>query len=221
MRFRKRAREELSPESIVLERFRTSSAPCGRSGLQGTGPIQSLTTKRGGQSRRRPSLWACSNASVQSWKKWLRSLNPKSRTMRSNVSKCSRRTLVVRLPCIIWVNSGSVFILAIQRRRCNGSTTFTRKASLPRAVTWTHCKAGVPNVSALDAWINQSVRKESILVLSARIFCERCGCHVRVTMVNSEYSCLISSKVTSLFSNRCSFCFPLPIFAAHLLNAGV
>ena len=113
--------------------------------MQGTGPIQSLTTKRGGQSRRRPSLWACSNASVQSWKKWLRSLNPKSRTMRSNVSRCSRRTLVVRLPCIIWVNSGSVFILAIQRRRCNGSTTFTRKASLPRAVTWTHCKAGVPN----------------------------------------------------------------------------
>jgi hypothetical protein len=129
MRFRNKAREEFSPESIVL------TIPCvigslRRSRLQGTGPIQSLTTKRGGQSRRRPSLWACSNASVQSWKKWLRSLNPKSRTMRSNVSRCSRRTLVVRLPCIIWVNSGSVFILAIQQRLCNGSTTFTRIAIL-------------------------------------------------------------------------------------------
>jgi hypothetical protein len=73
--------------------------------------IQSLTINRGGQSRRWPSRWACNNASVQSWKKWLRSLNPKSRTIRSNVSRCSRRTLVVRLPCAFWVNPVSVFIL--------------------------------------------------------------------------------------------------------------
>jgi hypothetical protein len=139
--------------------------------MQGTGPIQSLTTKRGGQSRRRPSLWACSNASVQSWKKWLRSLNPKSRTMRSNVSRCSRRTLVVRLPCIIWVNSGSVFILAIQQRLCNGSTTFTRIAILATGGHLDPLPSGVPNFSALDA------------------------CNVRVTMVNSKYSCLISSKL--------------------------
>jgi hypothetical protein len=138
--------------------------------MQGTGPIQSLTTKRGGQSRRRPSLWACSNASVQSWKKWLRSLNPKSRTMRSNVSKCSRRTLVVRLPCIIWVNSGSVFILAIQQRRCNGSTTFTRIAILATGGHLDPLQSGVPNFSALDAWIDQSVRKESILIWSRPYF---------------------------------------------------
>jgi hypothetical protein len=131
--------------------------------MQGTGPIQSLTTKRGGQSRRRPSLWACSNASVQSWKKWLRSLNPKSRTMRSNVSKCSRRTLVVRLPCIISVNSGSVFILAVQQRLSNGSTTFTRIAILATGGHLDPLQSGVPNFSALDAWIDQSVRKESIL----------------------------------------------------------
>jgi hypothetical protein len=129
MRFRNKAREEFSPESMV-QRFRVCVGSLRRSGMQGTGPIQSLTTKRGGQSRRRPSLWACSNASVQSWKKWLRSLNPKSRTMRSNVSKCSRRTLVVRLPCIISVNSGSVFILAVQQRLSNGPTTFTRIAIL-------------------------------------------------------------------------------------------
>ena len=131
--------------------------------MQGTGPIQSLTTKRGGQSRRRPSRWACNNASVQSWKKWLRSLNPKSRTMRSNVSRCSRRTLAVRLPCIIWVNSGSVFILAIQQRLCNGSTTFTRIAILATGGHLDPLQSGVPNFSALDAWIDQSVRKESIL----------------------------------------------------------
>jgi hypothetical protein len=49
--------------------------------------------------------------------------------MRSRVSKCSRRTLVVRLPCMIWVNSGSVFILAIQQRGFNDSTAFRRSAT--------------------------------------------------------------------------------------------
>ena len=78
--------------------------------------VHSLTINRGGQSRRCPSLWACNNASVQSWKKWLRSLNPKSRTIRSNVSRCSRRTLVVRLPCAFWVNPVSVFILDDSRQ---------------------------------------------------------------------------------------------------------
>ena len=218
MRFRRRAREELSQESIV-ERFRRVVGSLRRSGMQGTGPIQSLTTKRGGQSRRRPSLWACSNASVQSWKKWLRSLNPKSRTMRSNLSKCSRRTLVVRLPCIIWVNSGSVFILAIQRRRCNGSTTSHAKPP---------CHGG--HLDPLQSGgteflrvrrVDQSIcSKESILVLSARIL------RVMRLSRSRHYGqfrifCLISSKVTSFFSNRCSFCFPLPIFAAHLLNVGV
>jgi hypothetical protein len=159
MRFRNRAREELSPGSIVLERFRASTAPCRRSGSQGTGPIQSLTTKRGGQSKRRPSRWACSRASVQSWKKWLRSLNPKSRTMRSSVSKCSRRTLVVRLPCIIWVNSGSVFILAIQQRGFNDSSTFTRSAITDLGTRFDSLQSGAPNCSALDAWINTSLRK--------------------------------------------------------------
>jgi hypothetical protein len=129
MRFRNRAREELSPGLIARVTILRPKAPCWRSRSQGTGPVQSLTTKRGGQSRRRPSRWACSKASVQSWKKWLRSLNPKSRTMRSSVSKCSRRTLVVRLPCMIWVNSGSVFILAIQQRGFNDSTAFRRSAA--------------------------------------------------------------------------------------------
>ena len=140
----------------------TSTAPWRRSGSQGTGPIQSLTTKRGGQSRRRPSRWACNKASVQSWKKWLRSLNPKSRTMRSRVSKCSRRTLVVRLPCMIWVNSGSVFILAIQQRGLTIQQHSGAVQPLLRVVPWTHCKAGVPNCSALDAGINTSLRKELI-----------------------------------------------------------
>jgi hypothetical protein len=128
MIFRNQAREELSLGSIAHERSYVNGS-LRRSGLQGTGPIQSLTTKRGGQSRRRPSRWACNNASVQSWKKWLRSLNPKSRTMCSSVSKCSRRTLVVRLPCMIWVNSGSVFILAIQQRGFNDSTALMRSAT--------------------------------------------------------------------------------------------
>jgi hypothetical protein len=130
--------------------------------MQGTGPIQSLTTKRGGQSRRRPSRWACSKASVQSWKKWLRSLHPKSRTMRSSVSKCSRRTLVVRLPCIIWVNSGSVFILAIQQRGFNDSTAFRRSATTDTGSPLDTLQNGAPNCSALDAWIDTSLRKESI-----------------------------------------------------------
>ena len=112
-----------------------SSAPCGRSGLQGTGPIQSLTTKRGGQSRRRPSLWACSNASVQSWKKWLRSLNPKSRTIRSNVSRCSRRTLVVRLPCEFWVNSVSVFIMDDSVGSFNGHICIKAQCNPCRRIT--------------------------------------------------------------------------------------
>ena len=79
------------------------------------GVLQSLTTNRGGQSRRLPSLCACSNASVQSWKKWLLSLNPKSRTIRSSISRCSRRTLVVRLPGKFWVDSCSVFIVEVQQ----------------------------------------------------------------------------------------------------------
>jgi hypothetical protein len=83
--------------------------------------------------------------------------------MRSNVSKCSRRTLVVRLPCIISVNSGSVFILAVQQRLSNGSTTFTRIAILATGGHLDPLQSGVPNFSALDAWIDQSVRKESIL----------------------------------------------------------
>ena len=93
--------------------FGAQMVSCDRQIWQDTFGIQSLTTNRGGQSSRRPSRWACNKASVQSWKKWLRSLNPKSRTIRSNVSRCSRRTLVVRLPCVFWVNPASVFILEI------------------------------------------------------------------------------------------------------------
>jgi hypothetical protein len=129
MRFRNRVREELSPGSIADETILRQRLPAGDRDRREPARIQSLTTKRGGQSRRRPSRWACSKASVQSWKKWLRSLNPKSRTMRSRVSKCSRRTLVVRLPCMIWVNSGSVFILAIQQRGFNDSTAFRFSAT--------------------------------------------------------------------------------------------
>ena len=137
-----------------------SRLPVGDRNHREPGPNQSLTTKRGGQSRRRPSRWACSKASVQSWKKWLRSLNPKSRTMRSSVSKCSRRTLVVRLPCMIWVNSGSVFILAIQQRGFNYSTAFRRSATTATGSPLDSLQTGVPNYSALDALINTSLRKE-------------------------------------------------------------
>jgi hypothetical protein len=161
MIFRNSIREEFSP-GLIASLTTTSTAPCRRSRSQGTGPIQSLTTKRGGQSRRRPSRWACSKASVQSWKKWLRSLNPKSRTMRSRVSKCSRRTLVVRLPCMIWVNSGSVFILAIQQRGFNDSTAFRFSATTDTGSHQDSLQNGGPNCFALDAWINTSLRKESI-----------------------------------------------------------
>jgi hypothetical protein len=146
-----------------------STAPWRRSRSQGTGPIQSLTTKRGGQSRRRPSRWSYHHSPVQSWKKWLRSLNPKSRTMRSRVSKCSRRTLVVRLPCMIWVNSGSVFILAIQQRGFNDSTAYRGSAATATGSHLDSLQNGAPNCSALDAWINQSLRRESIVGLPARI----------------------------------------------------
>jgi hypothetical protein len=52
--------------------------------------------KRGGQSSCWLSEWARIRASVHNWKKWLRSLNPNSRTTRSSRSRFSRRTLVVR-----------------------------------------------------------------------------------------------------------------------------
>ena len=52
--------------------------------------------KRGGQSSCWFSEWARSKASVHNWKKWLRSLNPNSRTTRSSRSRFSSRTLVVR-----------------------------------------------------------------------------------------------------------------------------
>jgi hypothetical protein len=168
MIFRNPVREEFPPRVDRVMNDTTSTAPWRRSGSQGTGPIQSLTTKRGGQSRRRPSRWACNKASVQSWKKWLRSLNPKSRTMRSRVSKCSRRTLVVRLPCMIWVNSGSVFILAIQQRGFNDSTAFRFRATTDTGSHLDSLRNGALNCSALDAWINTSLRKESI-GLPARI----------------------------------------------------
>jgi hypothetical protein len=111
---RVRRRKDSDAQSWGDENSAGKWVSCQQRNLQDTLGIQSLTTNRGGQSNRRPSRWACNKASVQSWKKWLRSLNPKSRTIRSNVSRCSRRTLVVRLPCIFWVNPGSVFILEIQ-----------------------------------------------------------------------------------------------------------
>ena len=52
--------------------------------------------KRGGQSSCWRSEWARIKASVHNWKKWLRSLNPNSRTTRSSRSRFSSRTLVVR-----------------------------------------------------------------------------------------------------------------------------
>src|SRR5215469_6317643 len=52
--------------------------------------------KRGGQSSCWLSEWARIKASVHNWKKWLRSLNPNSRTTRSSRSRFSSRTLVVR-----------------------------------------------------------------------------------------------------------------------------
>jgi hypothetical protein len=52
--------------------------------------------KRGGQSSCWLSAWARIKASVHNWKKWLRSLNPNSRTTRSSRSRFSSRTLVVR-----------------------------------------------------------------------------------------------------------------------------
>jgi hypothetical protein len=141
--------------------------------------------------------------------------------MRSNVSKCSRRTLVVRLPCIISVNSGSVFILAVQQRLSNGSTTFTRIAILAtgghldplqsggteflrvRRVDRSICSKGVDSGTVRPYFLRVMRLSRSRHYGQFRIFC------------------LILSKVTSFFSNRCSFCFPLPIFAAHLLNVGV
>ena len=52
--------------------------------------------KRGGQSSCWLSECARIKASVHNWKKWLRSLNPNSRTTRSSRSRFSSRTLVVR-----------------------------------------------------------------------------------------------------------------------------
>jgi hypothetical protein len=77
---------------------------------------------------------------------------------------------VVRLPCMIWVNSGSVFILANQQRNFNGSTCICAVQLLIRAVTWTHCKREVPILPALDAWINLSFREKTDPVLPARTY---------------------------------------------------
>ena len=66
MRFRDESREELLPGQSYGERFPGHQLPAGEGRSQGTDLVQSLTTKRGGQSSRRPSLCACSNASVQS-----------------------------------------------------------------------------------------------------------------------------------------------------------
>ena len=140
MRFCNLAREKLSPDNRFCNDSYGSSGSLPANRIAGNrARTQSLTTKRGGQSSRRPSLWACNSASVQSWKKWLRSLNPKSRTIRSNVSRCSRRTLVVRLPCISWVNSGS-FILTIQRRCFNDSIPQSQVQSLARTGPETGCR---------------------------------------------------------------------------------
>ena len=56
----------------------------------------SRVANRGGQSSCWLSEWARSKASVHNWKKWLRSLNPNSRTTRSSRSRFSSRTRVVR-----------------------------------------------------------------------------------------------------------------------------
>jgi hypothetical protein len=71
--------------------------------------------KRGGQSSWWLSEWARIKASVHNWKKWLRSLNPNSRTTRSSLSRFSRRTLVVRfgLCCNLAVEEFSM------ARRCS------------------------------------------------------------------------------------------------------
>jgi hypothetical protein len=66
-------------------------------------------------------------ASVHNWKKWLRSLNPNSRTTRSSRSRFSRRTLVVRfgLCCNLVVKEFSM------ARRCSHAALRSEKITSP------------------------------------------------------------------------------------------
>jgi len=66
-------------------------------------------------------------ASVHNWKKWLRSLNPNSRTTRSSRSRFSRRTLVVRfgLCCNLVVKEFSM------ARRCSHAALRSEKITPP------------------------------------------------------------------------------------------
>ena len=72
---------------------------------------------------------------------------------------------MVRLPCIVWVNSGSLFILEIQRRSFNDSTCLQTQCK-PLGP----CKAPVPISFGLDARTGHSLGKKSILAGPARMY---------------------------------------------------
>ena len=74
----------------------------------------------------------------------------------------------MRLPCISWVNSDSVFILAIQPRQFNHLTRIETDVEAPVAL-----------------------RKKRFAALPIHIFAEG-AVYISVTLVNSEYSSLIS-----------------------------
>src|ERR1700730_6534193 len=141
--------------------------------------------------------------------------------MRSNVSKCSRRTLVVRLPCIIWVNSGSVFILAIQQRLCNGSTTFTRIAILATGGHFDPLPSGGTEFRRVRR-VDRSICSKGVDPGTVRPYFLRVMRLSRSRHYGQFQIFLLDfMSVTSFLSNRCSGCFPFAIFAAHLLNVSL